>query len=221
MIIHRFPPRTIVRHGCVYRTRLVRRIWLHCEGMIMNPGGRRAAAFRLCGGYLLLISTMALAIPTHANSGDIGSEGTGSGVGSGSEGSGSKNVAWGCPWGFTGPDCLPCKANSYSAGCNMTCNLATCSYHGRCGGLTGTCKCDEGWTGKRCETKALDAAARVTCSGSMPCPAGHHHAARARGSHVWRVSSTADFAFRVFGSTALHPHDKVYPTPIPSYDLAC
>jgi len=52
-----------------------------------------------------------------------------------------------CPEGFTGPDCQPCEEDVYSEGCLRSCDMAMCSYHGRCEGNTGQCLCFPGWTG--------------------------------------------------------------------------
>ncbi|VDH92124.1 Hypothetical predicted protein [Mytilus galloprovincialis] len=71
-----------------------------------------------------------------------------------------------CNNGFTGQSCdTPCAKGYYGEGCMHTC---LCSNHSTCDRFTGTCLCDDGWTGDTC-AEVTEAYLNVTCSPNCNC----------------------------------------------------
>ncbi|XP_063447815.1 multiple epidermal growth factor-like domains protein 10 [Mytilus trossulus] len=69
-----------------------------------------------------------------------------------------------CNKGFTGQSCdTPCVEGYFGEGCIHTC---LCSNHSTCDRFTGTCLCDDGWTGDTCaEATYLN----ITCAPNCNC----------------------------------------------------
>ena len=95
-----------------------------------------------------------------------------------------------CPEGFSGPSCLACDENSYSADCKSTCNASTtCSNNGRCRGGDGTCICDDGYSGTDCSV--------VVVLSSTPAPSDTAPVIKMR---IGLPLSMADFTISVQAS---------------------
>jgi hypothetical protein len=56
-----------------------------------------------------------------------------------------------CDADHGGPDCNACEEDIYGGGCVTDCDIkTTCSWHGRCSGWDGSCKCFAGWANSDC-----------------------------------------------------------------------
>ena len=73
-----------------------------------------------------------------------------------------------CSEGFSGPNCLPCKQNSYTGKCTENCTSLGCNGHGRCRG-SGKCECFPGYSGISCNETASGCAPGFSGSECLAC----------------------------------------------------
>ena len=75
-----------------------------------------------------------------------------------------------CPVGFSGPGCLPCVRDAFTGECDTRCHIQGCNFHGRCTG-SGSCRCFDGWSGPKYETRVGPTGCPLGFGGSecQPC----------------------------------------------------